>query len=164
MVASDDIGYCPWAYGYANYARGDYTANPLHFGGLVALGGQRLRSTLGGTGLAISQRCQDPELAFDYASYVASPDVQRGMYVVAGGQPGHRSAWTDPDVNRLANNCFADTLPTLDGAWLRPRYSGYIPFQDSAGEVVTRFLAGGGDPRKVLAEIDRLYRESLAHG
>ncbi|MBA3450290.1 MAG: carbohydrate ABC transporter substrate-binding protein, partial [Chloroflexia bacterium] len=151
------------AYGYANYARADYTARPLRFGGLVALDGVRLRSTLGGTGLAISHGCNDPELAYEYATYVASAEVQRGMFVMSGGQPGHRSAWTDPHANRLTSDFFADTLQTLDESWLRPRYSGYIAFQDGAGEAVTHYLANGGDPRQVLATIDRLYRESLTH-
>jgi multiple sugar transport system substrate-binding protein len=163
MVGGNAIGYCPFAYGYANYARADYTDRPLRFGGLVELEGERPRSTLGGTGLAISQRCRDPELAFEYAAYVASAEVQRGMYALCGGQPGHRAAWTDPEVNRLTNGFFASTLPTLDEAWLRPRYSGYIPFQDRAGDVVNHFLASGGDPQETLREIDRLYRESLAH-
>ncbi len=162
MVGSDTIGYCPWAYGYANYARGDYVEHPLRFGELVKVDGKRPCSTIGGTGLAISQRCQDRELAIEYARYVASPEVQRGMFVMSGGQPGHRSAWTDPDANRLTNDFFADTLPTLDEAWLRPRYSGYIPFQDGAGEAVAHYLAEGGDPRAVLVTIDRLYRDSLA--
>jgi len=162
MVGGAAIGYCPWGYGYANYARRDYTAHPLRFGGLVERDGKRLRSTLGGTGLAISHGCEDRELAFEYAHYVASPEIQRGMFVMSGGQPGHRSTWTDPDANRLTNDFFSDTLPTLDDAWLRPRYRGYIPFQDRAGEAVTHYLSDGGDPHAVLATIDDLYRESRA--
>jgi multiple sugar transport system substrate-binding protein len=163
MTTGDTIGYCPFAYGYANYARADYTDHPLRFGGLVELNGRRLRSTLGGTGLAISRNCKDRALALEYARFVASPEVQRGMYVIAGGQPGHRVAWTDPEVNRLTGVFFAETLPTLDEAWLRPRYSGYIPFQDRAGEIVHRFLKEGGNSGATLAAIDRAYRESLQH-
>ena len=163
MVGGDDIAYCPFAFGYVNYARTDYAAHPLRFGGLVELAGHRLRSTLGGTGLAISRGCRDPELALEFARFVASPEVQKGLYVVAGGQPGHRTAWTDQEANRLSNGFFADTLPTLDEAWMRPRYSGYIPFQDEAGQIFHRYLASGGFARVALSEIDRLYRESLTH-
>jgi multiple sugar transport system substrate-binding protein len=163
MTAGDAIGYCPFAFGYSNYARADYTERPLRFGRLVKFQGVRLRSTLGGTGLAISPRCRERELAVAYAQFVASPEVQRGMYVVAGGQPGHRGAWDDQKVNRLTADFFADTLRTLDEAWLRPRYSGYIPFQDRAGALIHRYLIDGGDPRATLAVIDRAYRESLQH-
>lgn len=163
MTATNEICYCPFAFGYVNYARADFTAKPLRFGGLVEFNGQRLRSTLGGTGLAVSRACQDRELALDYARFVADPEVQRGMYVLAGGQPGHRAAWSDPEANRLSRGFFADTLPTLDEAWLRPRYSGYIPFQDRAGEIVHRYLKEGGDTRAAVAAIDHAYRESLEH-
>ena len=104
MVARDDLVYCPFAYGYSNYARREYADPPLTFGGLVALDGRRLRSTLGGTGLAISRRCQNLDLALDYAQFVASPDCQRGLYAIAGGQPGHRRAWLDPAVNAGAGD------------------------------------------------------------
>jgi multiple sugar transport system substrate-binding protein len=164
MVASDELVYCPFAYGYSNYARPGYARATLRFGGLVTFEGRRLRSTLGGTGLAISQRCHDLTSALAYAQYVASPSCQRGLYVTAGGQPGHRGAWLDAEVNYLCHDFFRDTLATLDEAWLRPRFDGYIPFQDEAGVIVHRYLRNGGDPRLVIAELDRGYRESLANG
>ena len=115
MVARDDLVYCPFAYGYSTYAQPTYTNPPLKFGGLISLDGRRLRSTLGGTGLAISRRCQDLDLAIAYARFVAGPDCQRGLYARAGGQPGHRGAWLDPVVNAGAGDFYRDTLPT----WMR---------------------------------------------
>lgn len=162
LVGGDDLVYCPFAYGYANYARDDYVATPLRFGGLVRFAGKALRSTLGGTGLAIAQRCKNVDLALEYAQFVASASCQRGMYVASGGQPGHRQGWLDDENNRLTHGYFRDTLPTLDDAYLRPRYAGYIPFQDHAGPVVHRYLRDGGDARAILGELDALYRESLA--
>jgi multiple sugar transport system substrate-binding protein len=162
MVARDDLVYCPFAYGYSTYAQPNYADPPLKFGGLVTLDDRRLRSTLGGTGLAISRRCRDIDLAVSYARFVASPVCQRGLYTRAGGQPGHRGAWLDPVVNAGAGNFYRDTLPTLDDAYLRPRYDGYIPFQDRAGEVVHTYLRDGGDPHRMLDDINRHYRESWA--
>jgi multiple sugar transport system substrate-binding protein len=83
------------------------------------------------------------------------------MYALSGGQPGHRQAWLDPALNQLCGNFFLDTLPTLDDAYLRPRYLGYIAFQDHAGPIVQRYLRAGGGARATLAELDELYRESL---
>ena len=164
MVATDEIAYCPFAYGYANYARPEYAPRPLRFGPLVVRDGRPLRSTLGGTGLAISLRCRDLPLALAYAQFVAAPDCQAGLYAVAGGQPGHRRAWLDPALNRTCGDFFRDTLPTLDAAYLRPRYDGYIPFQDHAGPAVHAYLRDSGDPVATLDRLDRLYRESRTDG
>src|SRR5687768_15467056 len=162
MVARDDLVYCPFAYGYSTYAQPTYVDLPLKFGGLVSLDGRCLRSTLGGTGLAISRRCRDIDLAVSYARYVAGPVCQRGLYARAGGQPGHRGAWLDPVVNAGASDFYRDTLPTLDEAYLRPRYDGYVPFQDRAGEAVHAYLRDGGDPRQTLDDLNRHNRESRA--
>lgn len=160
LVNGDGLVYSAFAYGYSNYTRPDYTGHPLRFTGLVEFNGQPLRSTLGGTGLAISKRCQNVEAAVAYTRFVGSSECQRGMYFTSGGQPGHRRAWVDPAVNRASHNFFLDTLPTLDQAYLRPRYPGYIKFQDHAGPVVHRYLGEGGNPKSTLAELDILYRES----
>lgn len=162
LVRTDRYVYCPFAYGYSNYGRADFTTNRLRFGGLVELNGTRLRSTLGGTGLAISSRCQEIETAVAYAAFTASAAEQTGLYTLTGGQPGHRAAWLDPANNELTNGFFADTLPTLDEAYLRPRYSGYIPFQDHGGDVVRDYIRDGGDPRAALEKLNALYRASRA--
>ena len=68
----DDFVYCPFAYGYSNYARAGYSDNLLTFDDMVDIDGQgRCQSTLGGTGLAISSRCQAPDAARDYAMFTA---------------------------------------------------------------------------------------------
>jgi hypothetical protein len=38
-----------------------------------------------------------------------APDVQRGIYFAAGGQPGHRVAWLDEGVNAASSDFFRDT-------------------------------------------------------
>jgi multiple sugar transport system substrate-binding protein len=162
LVGGDELVYCPFAYGYSNYARPEYCARPLRFGGLVRLADRPLRSTLGGTGLAISAHCRDIQAALEYLQLVAGPGCQRGMYTISGGQPGHRQAWLDQALNQATGSFFLDTLATLDQAYLRPRYPGYIPFQDRAGPIVQRYLRQGGDPRATLDELDRLYRASLS--
>jgi len=161
MANRDDFVYCPFAYGYSNYARQGYSANRLEFGDLCRIGkGIRGRSTLGGAGLAISSSCKHRGIALAYACFVASPECQRTIYVQNGGQPGHRSAWTDDEANRITNNFFRNTLPALDRAYLRPRYDGYIGFQDSASPVVHEFLKSGGNPGAVIQELQSLYLSS----
>jgi multiple sugar transport system substrate-binding protein len=156
MTTTDQIAYCPCAYGYVNYARPEYTQKPLRFDNLVKLDEKPLRSTLGGAGLVISAHCQQIEAALAYAQFVADPVTQRGLYFVSGGQPGHRQAWLDNKINQASDNFFLNTLATLDNAYLRPRYNGAIPLQDHAGLIVHRYLREGGDPRTALNEINAL--------
>jgi multiple sugar transport system substrate-binding protein len=159
-----EAAYCPFAYGYSNYARAGYAANQLRFGGLVTFAGKPLQSTLGGTGLAISAATQQPELAVAFANYVASAEHQRTIYLTSGGQPGHRSAWLDPEANRLTNGFFAATLATLDAAYLRPRYNGYMHFQDEAALVVHRVLQGKASSRWAADQLNERYRASQQKG
>jgi multiple sugar transport system substrate-binding protein len=157
----DDYVYCPFAYGYSNYARAGYSDNVLIFDDMVNIHGQgRCQSTLGGTGLAISSRCQRPELARDYAMFTASPEIQRTLFFENGGQPGHRSAWEDAEVNRRSSNYFRNTLPALDRAYLRPRFPGYLHFQDHAGAPIRQYLIEGGDARRVLTNLKRLFERA----
>ena len=157
----DDFVYCPFAYGYSNYSRPGYSDNLLMFDDMVDVNGQgRCQTTLGGTGLAISAHCQSPELARDYAMYTASPAIQRTLFFDSGGQPGHRSAWLDAEVNRRSHNYFRNTLPALDRAYLRPRFPGYLHFQDHAGTPIRQFCMQGGDARQTLAELKRLFEEA----
>ena len=160
MTLTDRFAYCPFAYGYSNFSRDGYARRPLEFGDLVEIDGRRCRTTLGGAGLAISSRCASVEAALDYAAFVADPLCQRTLYFENGGQPGHRSAWTDERVNRACRNFFVNTLPALDRAFLRPRYSGYLHFQDRAGSSIRDYLRRGGDERTVLERLDLLYLDS----
>ncbi len=164
LTVSDTLAYCPFAYGYSNYARFGYAANRLRFGGLVSLNGQTLRSTLGGAGLAISAQCRHIDSAVAFARFVADPTVQCGLYVASGGQPGYRAAWEDDLANALCDGYFRRTLPTLDAAFLRPRYAGYPQFQDHAAPVVHACLSGERSAKDVMDQINRLYRDSLLFG
>ena len=162
LAASSSVAYCPFAYGYSNYARPGYGRHLLQFGGLVSLepGAPSLRSVLGGAGLAVSRRCEALDLALRYCAYAAGPACQRTLYFDAGGQPGHREAWTDGEVNRRSGDFFANTLKTLDEAWVRPRYDGYLHFQDEAAPRVHACLRGEATDQATLDEINRLYQAS----
>jgi multiple sugar transport system substrate-binding protein len=162
MTRGDEYAYCPFAYGNTNYARAGSGRAVLHFGDVVSLDGVPLRTTLGGTGLAISSACTEPELAGRFAQLVAGPEYQRTQFVENGGQPGHRAAWTDAENNRRTHDYFGATLPCLDRAYLRPRYPGSLAFQDrdGGGVPIRAFMMDGGDPRQVMATLNQMYRDS----
>lgn len=161
MVNSDDIAYCPFAYGYSNYSRTGYSKNLLHFYDLVKLNDQPMISSLGGTGLAVSSFSQHIPEAIKYAEFTGSSQVQQNIFADNGGQPGHLQAWKSDRINRVTHDYFKNTLPTLERAFLRPRYSGHMYFQDHAGDVVRDYLMNGGDEELVLSAMDALYIKSL---
>src|ERR1700693_458735 len=130
MSKSEQFAYCPFAYGYSNYSRPQFARSQILFTNLVSLpNGRPICGVLGGTGIGISSRCQNIEVALEYAAYVASAECQKRLYFLAGGQPSHRAAWTDPVVNAMAGGFFQNTLRSMDEAWIRPRYHGYVHIQ-----------------------------------
>lgn len=159
MGRHDDVAYCPLAFGYVNYATPGFATHPLRFAPGPAGGDGVPRGTLGGAGVAVSSASKHVESASKFAAFVASAAVQCGLYVAAGGQPGHRAAWVDPDVNAATGRFFRDTLLALDVAYLRPRHAGFVAFQESAGALVHAWLRSGGDARAVLEALDESYRE-----
>jgi len=151
--------YCPFAYGYSNYSRPGYGSHLLQAGGLVSFNGRRLRSTLGGAGIAVSSKTEHPRACMDYAEFTASPDIQKGLYFQAGGQPGHRGAWVDDAVNAASSNFFRDTLQTLDESLLRGKFPGYMTFQDQGTPLAHDCVAGKTQPAEAAREINRIYRQ-----
>lgn len=160
MSQNDDprAAYCPFAYGYSNYSRPRYAPYVLHAGGLVEWNGTRLRSTLGGAGLAVSSKTAAPEQAMAYAAFTASPETQKGLYFEAGGQPGHRAAWTDGAVNAACNHFFRNTLDTLDNAILRPKHPRYMDFQDAATPIAHAAVTGKLSVADATRQINAIWQ------
>ncbi len=159
LAAQDREAYCPFAYGYSNYAKAGYAAHRLKFGGLVARNGRTLTCTLGGTGLAISAQTKHREAALAYARFVADGATQTGIYTAGGGQPAHRRAWLDAENNRQTGNFFTGTLPVIEHAYMRPRFDGYIDFQIKAPVHVVAALRCEITPQQALNKLNALYRE-----
>src|SRR5215210_3600062 len=155
MTLTDDYWYCPFAYGYSNYSRNGYAQSLLTYTNLARFKGSDLRSTLGGTGLAVSAFTSNKEWAIRFAAWVVSPKIQSTLYAQHGGQPGHWSAWVSEEVNRNCNNYFINTIDTLDKAYVRPRYNDYLHFQDHAGIPLQKYFLRGGSPGELLAEMNR---------
>ena len=165
MAEHDDVVYCPILFGYSNYSRPGFRANLVRFRPIPSAGLGPCGGVIGGAGLGVSSRCRQLEAARAYAEYVASPEIQRTLYVEAGGQPGHRDAWLDPRANEISASYFTDTLPGLDAGYLRPRYDGALLVQNSGGDMVWDALRADGDPSDLLDRLDALYRRSLqVHG
>lgn len=165
LVASTEntrLAYCPLAYGYSNYARAGFAAHRLVFGEPPTLHGAPLRTTLGGAGLAVSAFSRHRAAALAYAEFVAAGEIQRTLYTQSGGQPGHRTAWLDASNNRDTGEYFARTLPALDRAFVRPRFPGYVCFQEKGSLIIHAALRGSVQPETALDQLNALYRDALA--
>ncbi|MDB5193636.1 MAG: carbohydrate transporter substrate-binding protein family [Segetibacter sp.] len=163
MTTTNDYWYCPFAYCYSNYSRVGYTNNILTYTDLVYFDeGGKLRSTIGGTGLAISAFSKNKDAALVFAEMVVGGSCQSTFYVEHGGQPGHAWAWKSSKANTLTNNFFTNVLPIMERGYIRPRYNGYLLFQDHAGDCIQQYLLNEGNQRDVLNEINQLYKQSLS--
>lgn len=161
MSSANDFWYCPFAYCYSNYARKGFAKYLLKYAALVCSeNGEPLRSTIGGTGIAVSSSGKYPREAVQFASWICSGEVQRTLYVHHGGQPAHRCAWLDEKANIITNNFFNTLLPTMDAGYMRPRYNGYLQFQDQAGQPLQDYLLGKTSAAAALRAMNKIYRES----
>ncbi len=147
------IDLCPLIYGYVNYAtRGVAFANaPRGPGG-------RIGSTLGGTGIAVSKRCDVTPALLDHIRWLMSEPIQHDFIPVHDGQPALRTAWQDPAVNTATGGFFAATLASVEGALLRPRHDGAIAFQTVASIRLRASLLDGDAADPVLDDLETLYR------
>lgn len=161
MGRTDEVVYSPLLFGYSNYGRPGYRPHIVRFTAIPSAGHGRRGGLLGGAGLAISSRTPHLEAAVDYARFVAGAEIQRTLYFTSGGQPGHRAAWTDAANNAASSGFFADTLAALDDSYLRPRYNGYMLFQDQGFALVGSFVRDPGDPDLLLDRLDAAYRAGL---
>jgi multiple sugar transport system substrate-binding protein len=118
---------------------------------------------LGGTGVAISKLSAHQSEAISYAKWLVNPDHQRGTYFRAGGQPASLAAWTDPSVNARADNFFSGTLQTLETAYVRPRFDGFVRFFEFAGIETNRCLRGEVKDQALIRGLnDRYARQRVA--
>lgn len=161
MSSTNDYWYCPFAYCYSNYSRADFAERLLHYTDVVSFNNNKLRTTIGGTGLSVSAFSKHKDVAIDFAAMAVSGEWQRTIYIQNDGQPGHRSAWLDEKANQLTNDFFKQILPIMDNGYMRPRYNGYLHFQDHAGNPLQQCLMEDGDPATALNEMNKIYQQSL---
>lgn len=159
MVAEDLFAYCPAVYCYATYAEADQR-RPLRFANLPGHADRSPRgSTIGGTGLAISAHCPAPDAARAYARFAASASAQLD-FARHHGQPARVEAFTDTTIDQTFGGCFAATRATLETSWIRPRYAGYLGFQEHGGQLIEHHLRGELGELALLARLQEAFAAS----
>lgn len=157
MIAGADAVYCPYAFGYSNYSSIDRPIR-LKFTNAPAAGDRGCAGTmLGGTGVAVSRLSAHPMEAIAYAKWLVTAEHQRGTYFREGGQPASLAAWIDPSVNAAADDFFSGTLQTLQTAYLRPRFDGFVRFFEAAGIEINRCLRGETKDGALISWLNEHY-------
>lgn len=159
------ISASPYVYGYVSYALPTFRPARISFADIPVAGADGVAgSVLGGTGIAVSKSSSQRDAAKNFAFWVASGSIQAGLYADANGQPAHASAWDNDRVNGATSDFYRNTRATMDGAWIRPRHSGYIEFQTQAASLLNEMLFSSSSARTTIAAINRLYATSFRGG
>ncbi|MGN6364790.1 carbohydrate ABC transporter substrate-binding protein [Asticcacaulis taihuensis] len=157
MVDHEDVALCPLIYGYVNYANDLTFANaPCSAGGIG--------STLGGTGIGISKRCEITPALLDHLRWLISPQTQIGFIPAHDGQPSLRAAWLDAVVNARWGDFYRNTYQTLETAYVRPRHNRAIAFQTAASEAIRDTLYKQRSHDQLLTQLQTLYAGTRVPG
>jgi len=165
MASTDEKIYSPMIYGYVNYSRKGFRKHLIKFDDMPSFDNKSNNnckgSQIGGTGLAISSFSKDIDIALDYAFWIASGECQSSLFYFSGGQPGHLDAWINKSINDDSLNFFSSTLKTMQKGWLRPRYNGYMYFQDVGGTIINDFLNGHDKEEVVIEKLIKEFEKSF---
>jgi multiple sugar transport system substrate-binding protein len=157
MVGDSGAVYCPLGFGYSNYSRVG-NAVRLKFTNAPSAGQCGCAGTmLGGTGIAVSKFSPHSSEAIAYAKWLASPEHQSGTYFREGGQPASLRAWADSSINAMADGFFSATLQSMQTAYLRPRFDGFVRFFEAAGVQINRCLRGELEDASLIRWLNDRY-------
>ncbi|PRD44744.1 hypothetical protein C5748_04935 [Phyllobacterium phragmitis] len=164
MAQNDDIILCPLIYGYVNYAAPSAGRAIAFHNAPRAVAGGRPGSTLGGTGIGISTRCEMSPALRDHLLWLMSAEAQIGFIPAHDGQPSRREAWRDSSVNTRWNGFYRATADTLEAAYVRPRHDGYIAFQSKASALLRQAFGARAKAKDTLSALQELYSEHRIAG
>ena len=157
LTASSELVYVPIVFGFVTYSRNDRVQHPCRFLDLPSAGAGPIGGILGGAGLAVSATTPHPAEAAAFAAFASGAEAQRALVGLAGGQPGSRTAWNAPELDRAARGFFSGTSATIELAWMRPRERWWPAFQLEAGRLLNRGLGEAQPPQPLLAALGELY-------
>jgi multiple sugar transport system substrate-binding protein len=159
MTTHDDVSLCPLVYGYVNYASAAL-GRPLSFHDAPSGGAGVPGSILGGTGIAVSRRCEPDDALREHLLWLMSETTQTGFIPTNDGQPSHRTSWTDAQVNAASRDFYRQTTRSLEAARIRPRHDGYIAFQDRGSAMLRDGIDRGAPPAALADALGQLFNDT----
>ncbi|WP_432878969.1 hypothetical protein ACQPYH_32035 [Kribbella sp. CA-245084] len=157
---------CPLVYSYAYYGRTTPDRVALAWSAAPRLRADDAvgNGTLGGTGLAVTPRAYSKVLAVTkYVRGLLDVRTQLELVSAVGGQSATAAVWESEAVDRAWNGHYSATLGTLRTSYVRPRFDGWIGFQDELSERVRELLDSDDDPARAVDRIEEDYGK-VRHG
>jgi multiple sugar transport system substrate-binding protein len=161
LTTGDELVYVPLTFGFVTYTRSDRVPRPCRFLDVASAGSGPVGAILGGAGLAVSSTSADAVEAAAFAAFASGAEAQRTLVGPAGGQPGSRAAWNDPELDRAAGGFFSGTSKTIEQAWVRPRERWWPAFQLEGGRLLSRGLGASERPRAILGSLESVYQDCI---
>ena len=100
------------------------------------------------------------------ATYYGQRASRGGLYQDpswrARARPASLAAWKDPSVNAGAHDFFSNTLQTLQTAYVRPRFDGFVRFFEAAGIQINRCLRGHLEDQALVLWLNERYAAQRA--
>jgi len=158
MAHETDVALCPLVYGYVNYAAPTQGHAITFANAPRRIAGGRPGSTLGGTGIGISRRCEPTPQLKAHLLWLMGAEAQIEFIPAHEGQPSRREAWHDAAVNARWGRFYANTADSLQQAYVRPRHDGYIAFQSKASALLRDAFEARLDASSVLNRLQDLYQ------
>jgi multiple sugar transport system substrate-binding protein len=159
------IGCCPLVYGYVTYSGDQLGGHRVRFVDAPSLTvGEAPGTVLGGTGLALSRHAAADPRVLDHVRQVMDTRAQRRVIPDAGGQPSAVAAWEAAEVNLRWLDFYAATRRSIEQAWRRPRFPGWIRAQSDGSDLLLEGLRQGRAHGELLDDLDALYRAHRAPG
>ncbi|MFI7700423.1 hypothetical protein [Nonomuraea sp. NPDC049480] len=159
-MAAGGPEYCPLVYGYVTY--------PLTFSDAPSWPGRPPGSVLGGTGLAVSGRrigAIRDTVRVQLRRLLSEP-VQTRLFPATGGQPAARAAWEPPTAREAGGDAHTSaafcrgTRATMEAAWIRPRFPGYIALQERSSALIREGLLARVPARDLLRDLHDEWRHA----
>jgi len=158
MSSDEHLVYAPYLFGYTNYARQGYAQYRLDFSNSPTDLASDVSTIMGGVGLAVSANSKTPKEAARFVEFVASADIQTGLFTESGGQPGNLIAWQDEHNNDVCGQFFNDTLKTMTTAYVRPNHPGWNHFQEQGAELIHQGVIADTASNIIINELNQLYK------
>jgi len=161
MSKNDEIPYCPAVFAYVNYSSSGICGGVTYASMPSASQSKSLagRGILGGAGIGISAVSGSQSEAARFIEYLSSGTIQAGVYSDFSGQPAHQQAWDR--VAATERPFYQEVKAAMDDAYLRPRFSGFVPLHSACAKALHAGLFGDRtkNSNRILDDLDQLCAE-----